>query len=327
MTPTIKVYCDKSDITEKLNGRIMSITITDELGLVSDALSLEIDNRDDALAIPPRGAELEAFIGYKDLYPMGKFVVDEIELKGPPATMLITARASDSTLRDMGAYLSPRSKSWENTPLKTIIQTIASRYGLSAAIAPEFVDTMIVHEDQADESDSAFIQRVAENHGAIVKVANGKIFFMEPLSGKFPDGTPIPITTIKSDDICDYTMRLTERGKYGKVVAKYYDFDMAKERQVSVGASSPIFTLRETFISPRTARARAKAKLADIEQGTKTLSLNMVGNPLLAAESRITIVGLSGEFAGNWIVKSTKHTISSSGYTTAVEAISKGDAL
>lgn len=324
MKPKFKILCDHTDITDKINGRLVSLSITDEFGIVSDTATLELDNRDNALAIPSRGAMIEIYIGYDLLYPMGQFVADEIEIKSPPNTMSITARASDSVLRDMGAYLAPRSQSWEKKSLQSIINMIAARYGLTATIAPEFAGIMITHEDQADESDCAFVQRLAENNGAVIKVANGKMLVIEPLTGHFPDGTPIPPISIDCADVGEYCMRLADRGKYGKVVAKYYDFDKAKEQETTAGSKSPAFTLRETFISRATAHARAKAKLAAIKRGTKTLSLKMVGNPLLSAESKIVLTGMPDELAGDWIVKSAKHDLSSSGYTTQIDAIQQG---
>lgn len=324
MKPKFKILCDHTDITDKINGRLVSLSITDEFGIVSDTATLELDNRDNALAIPPRGAMIEIYVGYDQLYPMGQFIADEIEIKSPPNTMSITARASDSVLRDMGAYLAPRSQSWEKKSLESVINTIAARYGLTAAIAPEFAGIMITHEDQADESDCAFVQRLAENNGAVVKVANGKMLVIEPLTGRFPDGTPIPAITIDCADVGEYCMRLADRGKYGKVIARYYDFDKAKEQEVSTGATSPVFTLRETFISRPTAQARAKAKLAAIKRGTKTLSLKLVGNPMLSAESKIVLAGMPDELSGEWIIKSAKHSMSSSGYTTQVEATQRG---
>jgi phage protein D len=320
MKPKFKITADNSDITELLQGRLMSLSITDEIGLVSDTLTIEIDNRDNALAIPPRGATLEVHIGYDDLYPMGKFIADECEIKSPPDTLSITARASDSTMRDPGAYLSPRSESWEKKTISGIVKNIADRYGLHASIAPDFASIMVSHTDQTDESDCAFLSRLAEDVGASVKVANGQLLFIAPMSGKFPDGTLIPAITIKGSDITSYRMRLAERGKYGKVVAKYYDFDAAEEREVSVGASAPIFTLRETFTTAAQARARASAKLRECDTGTKTLSLEMVGNPLLSAESKISLTEVTDAIAGEWIVTSARHSLSSGGFKTSIEA-------
>lgn len=320
MKPKFKITADNADITELLQGRLMSLTITDEIGLVSDTLTMEIDNRDNALELPPRGAMLEVHIGYDDLYPMGKFVADECEIKSPPQTISVTARASDSTMRNMGAYLSPRSESWEKKTITDIAQTVAGRYGLGVSIAPEFAGIMVSHMDQTDESDSAFLIRLGEDVGASVKVANGQLIMTQPMSGKFPDGTSIPATTITATDITSYRMRLAERGKYGKVVAKYYDFDAAQDQEVSVGASAPIFTLREIFTTESQARNRAAVKLREIESGTKTLSLEIVGNPLLSAESKINLTGVPNAVAGEWIVTNARHNLSSGGFKTSIDA-------
>jgi phage protein D len=254
---------------------------------------------------------------------MGRFIADEVELKSPPDTMIITARASNSAFKDIGAFKSPRSYSWQKYTLLGIVQTIARRYGLTESVADAYKKILVSHIDQTDESDCAFIQRLATDYGASVKIAGGALLFIEPLSGKFPDGTSMPAIPLAAADICGYQMRLAERGKYGKVIAKYYDFDLAEEQKVSAGNGSPVFTLRDTFISRSQAMVRAKQKLAEIASGTKNLSLDLIGNPLLSAESVIELPNLRPEISGRWVVKSARHTLSASGYKTTIEATRK----
>ena len=320
MKPKYKIMANGGDITPLLNGRLLSLEITDEIGIVSDSLTMEIDNRDDALDVPSRGAELVVFLGYEQLTAMGRFIVDEIEIKSPPSTMIITARASDSMLNNVAEFKSPQTYSWDKQELKEIVETIASRYGLEPSIAQEFDELFINHIDQTDESDCAFIQRLASDSNAVVKVAGGKLLFIAPLSGQFPDGTSMPVQNI-TKDITAYHYKLTERGKYDQVIAKYYDFDNAEEEQVSVGGGSPTFTLRDTFINESVATARAKRKLIDIRSGTETLTLDMVGNPSLGAESVINVSGIGTYATGTWIVKSAKHTLNSSGFKTTIENV------
>ena len=320
MQPKFKITANKADITGLLNGRLLSLTITDEIGFVSDSLTLELDDRDAVLELPPRGAEMEAFLGYEELFPMGRFIVDEVELKSPPAAMTITARASNSAFRDMGAFKSPRSYSWEEYTLLGIVQTIAKRYGLIESVSEEFKKILVKHLDQTEESDCAFIQRLAGDYGANVKVAGGQLLFIEPLSGKFPDGSPMPAIPIKEADIVGYQMRLAERGKYEKVIAKYYDFDWAEELQVSVGAGGPVFTIRDTFTSRAQAMVRARQKLDEISSGIRTLTLDLIGNPLLSAESVIDLQSVRPEASGRWIAKFVRHTLNAYGYKTHLEA-------
>jgi phage protein D len=321
MKPRFRITADNADITDLINPRLLSLSITDEFGLVSDTMTLDLDNRDGALEIPPRGAELAIELGYDELFPMGRFIVDECEIKHPPATMTITGRASDSTFRDMGAFLSPRTESHEKKTVSDIVNAIAGRYGLTASIAAAFGDIMVEHLDQTDESDSAFLMRLAADFGAGVKIANGMLLFIEPLSGMFPDGSPLPTVPITGNDISSYRMRIMERGKYGMVVAKYYDFNAAEVKEVAIGDSSPIFTLRETFRAESIARNRAEIKMREITQGTKTLSLELIGNPLLSAESQIAIS--IPEIMGDWIIKSATHRLDSGGYKTSIEGVIK----
>jgi phage protein D len=179
---------------------------------------------------------------------------------------------------------------------------------------------LVSHLDQTNESDAAFMRRVATDYGAVVKIAGGLLLFIEPLRGCFPDGTPLPVVPIAARDLSGYQMRLAERGKYGRVIAKYYDFDEAEEKQVSAGTESPAFTLRDTFTNRSQALLRARGKLAEIESGTQTLSLETIGNPLIAAESKINLMGIREELNGVWIIKSARHNLSASGYKTNIEA-------
>ena len=135
MQPNFRIIANKSDITKTVNGRLLSLEITDEIGIVSDSLTMQLDDRDGAIAVPPRGAELVVYMGYDNVSEMGRFIVDEIELKSPPQTMIITARASNSMLDDIAAFKAPQTYSWDKKELGEIIETIAGKYGLSAAVA------------------------------------------------------------------------------------------------------------------------------------------------------------------------------------------------
>lgn len=313
-----QISADDTDITKLIQTRLISLSITDEIGLVSDTMTLELDDRDSVFSLPAFGAILDVAIGYDELYPMGKFVADEIELKTAPQTISIIARSSNSNLRDMGEFKSPKTVSWDSKNLSNIIKEIAGRYGMLADISTTYTSIRIDHIDQTEESDCAFIQRLAQDYGAAVKIAGKKMLFIDPLTGKFPDGSPLPVIPITS--VSSMRLRITERNKYGKVAAKYYDLDSAEEQEITVGGSAPTFQLRDTFSDQQQAQLRANAKLAEIADGTYSLTIEMVGNPILGAESVIDIQTGRPEFRGKWVIKSCRHTMNSSGFKTSIEA-------
>lgn len=323
MNAAFKIKADKADITNLLQDRLLSINITDEYGLVSDSLTIELDNRDNVFSIPECGATLEVFLGHDagELYNMGQYVVDEVELAGPPDTLAIVARASNpSEKENMGEFTAARTFSWTTHTILGIVRKIAQRYGLQDAVGEDFMHVVINHMDQTSESDASFLQRLARDHGAIIKIAGGKLMFFTPARGTLPDGTPLPTIELDMDKMTNYRMRLTERGRYKRVIAKYYDLEEAEEKKVEVGAGEPAFTLREVSTSAELAKKRAAAKLEEVKKGTYTLSLQMPGNPLISAESRIELKNTRDELKGLWIVKQTRHSFNSSGFITSLEA-------
>ena len=61
MKPKYQISADDNDITKLIQSRLMSLTISDEIGLVSDTMTLELDDRDSAFALPAFGAVLDPF--------------------------------------------------------------------------------------------------------------------------------------------------------------------------------------------------------------------------------------------------------------------------
>ena len=114
--------------------------------------------------------------------------------------------------------------------LSSIVNALANAYGMQAELSSAYKGIFIDHIDQTCESDCAFIQRLATEYGGSVKISGGKLLFIDPYTGQFPDGTPLP--KIQVGELSDFSLRITERNKYGRVVAKYYDFDAGKKKRL-----------------------------------------------------------------------------------------------
>lgn len=323
MKPIFKLKANNEDITTLLENRLISLTISDEYGFVSDSLTIEVDDHDEIFKLPDCGAELEVFLGYSDgeLYSMGKFIADEVEIAGPSSVLTLTGRAANSLLKnDMGNFVAPRTFNWEETTVAGIISTIARRYGLKPNISKELSDVFIDHLDQTDESDCSLLQRFSQDYGSVIKIAGGVLLFFEPARGKLPDGTPLPNIPININDCSSYRLRVSDRNKYNSVKAKYYDFDDAEEKTIRVGQGEPTFSLRQTFTGRTQALYRAKGKLEEIKRGQHNLSMELLGNPLISAESLIEMSKIREEMLGIWVVKRAQHNFSPTGYKTNIEA-------
>ena len=326
MTPAFKITADKKDVTALIAQRLISINITDETGLVSDTCEILLDNREDILEIPPRGANLEISLGYEDkpLTKMGNYIVDDVEVSAPPAQMRITGKASNTLDKNLSKKIkAPKSKSWHHYTLVGIITAIASNHGFKAAIDEYFKQIYISHIDQTDESDISFLNSLAKNYGAFVKLSLGRLLFFRKGTSVSSSGKELPTIKLSTKEISDWKLRVSDMEKFGKVIAKWHNFATGKEENVFAGLGDPAYTMRYKFVSADRALEAAKAKLAEFKRGAENLNFSTAGNPTLCAENKILITDNKYLKNKNWIITSVNHYLSDQGFTTGVSAITK----
>ncbi|KGK95327.1 phage late control protein, partial [Pseudomonas syringae pv. tomato] len=81
MKPAFRIVADRTDITALINDRLLLLRTSDKPGMESDEFELRIDDRDGAVALPSRGADIEIYLGYEGqpLTRLGLYTVDDIE--------------------------------------------------------------------------------------------------------------------------------------------------------------------------------------------------------------------------------------------------------
>ena len=147
MTPIFRIVADGVDITALINDRLLLLRTTDKPGVESDDFELRIDDRDNAVTLPNRGASIGVFLGYNGsaLIRLGRYTVDEVELSGPPDTLVIRGKVSDMR----GSGKTTRSGSCEGVSEASIVTEVAARNGWSPVCS---VTTVVPRADQLNES-------------------------------------------------------------------------------------------------------------------------------------------------------------------------------
>ena len=148
MTPGYRILADNHDITHRIRDRLIKLKVSDRAGMSSDTAEIELDDRG-VIAMPRKGAKLDVSIGYMEqgLVRMGAYVVDEIELSGPPDRMLIRAKAADMRQQ----LKARRTRSWHDTTIGAMVATIAAKHGLTPRVGEFLAPISIPHMDQAEE--------------------------------------------------------------------------------------------------------------------------------------------------------------------------------
>ncbi|QMM53122.1 phage late control D family protein [Enterobacter sp. RHB15-C17] len=264
IAPAFMLKLDNEDITQDFSDRLISLTMTDNRGFEADQLDIELDDTDGQIAMPPRGATLTLWLGWQDsaLIKKGTFTVDEIEHRGAPDTLTIRGRSADFR----GTLNSRREQSWHDTSLGVILETIAQRNKLTASVADPLKAIPVPHIDQTQESDAAFLARLAERNGASVSVKYGKLLFLKAGSAMTASGKPIPQMTVERGDGDRHQFAIADREAYTGVTAKWlHTKDPKPQKQKVKLKRKPKVQHLRALQHPKAVKAPAKS-LAKKEQ-------------------------------------------------------------
>lgn len=342
--PEFSVVLDGRDITYNLSSRLISLTITDNRGFEADELQLELDDSDGLLLQPAKGAKLSVSLGWKGegVALQNVFTVDELEHSGAPDMLSIRARSADfrATLNVK------REQSYHDVTIAEIVQTITVRHHLESAVSEELAGILIEHIDQTNEADGSFLNRLAQQYGAIACVKNGQLLLIPVGSGKTASGQPLPVATITRADGDSHRFNIADREAYTGVTAYWLDTRAAERKaavvkrqsageplsggkelidngnNVLVGAEGNVKILRHTYASQDNAWRAAKSAWEQLQHGAATLSIALArGRPDLFPELPVRVKGFKAEIDGvSWIVVRCVHALDDSkGYVSTVE--------
>ncbi|MEY2643653.1 MAG: hypothetical protein RLZZ611_302 [Cyanobacteriota bacterium] len=319
-TPGFRIEANGGDITRLIADRLVSLRISEQAGQQSDSLEIALDDRDKRIPVPTNGTWLRVWLGYDKPTYMGAFAIDEVELSMGPRSMVIRATASNTAPTLLKEQ---RTKSWHGVTLGQVVQQIAQQNNLTPVIKGSLASQQIKHEDQTNESDQAFLTRLAEKFRATIKPADGKLVVV-PRGDKDNAGN----ITIQQREVTSWRATLKNRGAYGAVKAKWLDRSVNKEKVYTAGqtgGSLPTFEETQVFKTQAEAQKAADSRLQSLRAGEVRISLQLPGRPDVNAEGLVTLQSFRDLVDGTWNVKSISHDLGSGGYTTTIECGTQGE--
>lgn len=327
MTPDFRIIADETDITETLRPRLLSLSVSDEVGLQSDALELALDDRDGKIEIPPLGVTLSVYLGYRPslaslgqtlggLTYLGTFAADEVETSGPPDTLYIRATAADMG----GDIKSQRNRHWHDATISDIATAIAAAHELTAKVADDLGAIRYEHLDQSNESDIQLLTRIATDHDAIATIKNGVLILTPKGAGLSVSGKTLPPRAVLKTDLTSWSVTQITRANYKSVVAAYHDMADGERKEVTAGNGSPTQRVRQVYKSEAAARRAAKAKLDEVGRAQDRFRCSLPGAPDIQAGGVIETTGFKAALNTKWTVRRITHRLSSGGFLTTLEA-------
>lgn len=310
-------------------SRLIKVTIKDEEGQKSDTLTIELDDRDNAIPAPKKGTKLSVQLGYKEtgLVDVGTFEVHGTELKGIAGEgELLVVQAKGTSLSSNKKLKESGSENFkEGSTLKEIADAIAGRSGLTVRIdgalgGTSYADGAYRHM----QSGLDFLGRLVEGANGILKIQGDVLAIAERGSGKNAAGKALPVIQIRKADCKDWSFTPGDRPTHGKVSGSWIDQKTGKKKVETkeTGLEGPLFGLREPYKTEAEAKKAVEAKAKDLSRKSGAVSFTVPGIAIGGAGSDINATGFRPEINGTWRTKSLEHTFTSGpsgGFITKVE--------
>ncbi|WP_412842338.1 phage late control D family protein [Cupriavidus metallidurans] len=343
--PVYRLTQGTTDLTQRFQGRLISLTLTDNRGFEADQLDIELDDADGLLDLPEKGATLSLALGWQDtgVVDKGQYKVDELEHAGPPDRLTIRARSVDLS----GGMVTRKERSFRGQTLGAIIGAIAAQNDLAAVVASALAGLVIDHIDQTGESDANFLTRLAKDHDAIATVKQGRLLFIPTGAAQSASGIPLPTVEITRASGDTHSFLIADRENYNGVKAYYQDARQATRGEVVVDAANAVKVadkpgpdqkktvadvlahadpdnvkvLRHTYATKANAERAARAEWQRIQRGVASFRITLArGRPELLPELPAVVNGWKAEIDGTgWVLAKVTHEYSGRGYTSMLE--------
>lgn len=328
----LAVTIDGHDATSVLSPSLLEFSYTDNAGGKADEVRLTLHDRDGKWIGPwkPRkGIPVMATLKCLDWerqgedfsLPCGAFTIDEVEVSGPPDKVTIKAVSANLTgpLRETA-----RTRAWENTSLETVAGQIAEEYGLSLLYTGKA--HAFARSDQRNESDLAYLNRMASGRGMNCKVHDGRLILMDAQEAENRDTA---VTLSRRGGMYSprsYSFRDSSADTaFSDAEVAYADPATGTTHCASVAAADTANGVQKTLTSRQRAENAAQAQdmggaaLHAANVRSRTASVECLGCPRLVAGTTVGLDGF-GDFSGLWFVQTATHRVSGSGgYTTSLE--------
>ena len=280
LTPVAKLSINGKPFNTDALSRIISISLTDKCGFEADELTASLSDHDGKLDLPPKSAEITIALGYIEtgIVDKGSYKITEVSWSGAPDTLHITAQSADTSDR----FSEAKEKSWHKTSLKEIIESIAAANGYTPIIGKAYQDEKIDHIDQSNESDAAFLSRLAERYDAIATVKHGRLLFVSSGEATTAGGQPLPTIRITRNSGDQYAFRYSNTESYNAVRAYYIDKQTGKKHEVVITEDNydPVKKTVTTTKKYKTKRKDGKTHKTTTKEVTEIKQVDTAGKKI-----------------------------------------------
>lgn len=322
-------YCSGPG-ADLINSRLETFERVDASGHQSDQLTLQL-NVEGIEGEPQEDAVIDWFEGYEETgaVRIGAFKISRITPRLFPRRLTIVCTAAPFGEKDETGFKERRTRSWDEATLGHVFSEVVTSHGLSPRIDPEIADIPLGHVDQTDETDAAFLSRLAAEHDAVAKPMDGMYVLAlrgrtSSITGRTMEPVVISVPPVNKPGSrlfvnCETTA--PKRQSAGGIIVQWQDDKTGEIHEIKSGAP-PYKRMPTPFVSQEHAEQALKGGQRKNDREKSRMVLDIPGDATLAAEGLITTddswpKGMRGQMSIDRLVARGSR---SGGYRMTIEA-------
>lgn len=334
LTVTYNLIYNSKNITRDIADYLLSLTYSDKVKGESDELEIVLHDKDLLWQndwYPKKGDTIQAqIIDGLNVLNCGAFTVDELELSSSRDGDIFTIKALAEGITKK--IRTKNSSAHENKTLRELANTVAAKHGFT--VGGNIEDIRIGRITQYQETDLAFLDRIASTYGYVFSIRDKQLIF----TSVFELEKKQHILSIDKTEMTSFSLKDNTIGTFKKAKVRHHnaktnnlesydvDYESLGEDQLPIYSGSdsdpgddhlPVYTRVE---NKQQAELVGKAKLHEANDKEKIASVAAPGNVLIVSGVNIEHTGC-GTFSGIYHVKESTHSLSrGSSYTVTYDS-------
>jgi phage protein D len=319
------------DLKEKAAG-VFTFTVINAFDWEArQFLATRRGKRVDLLELFAFGSKVEISIGYTGpkLTPMLTGVLTKVTTDFQPSTMPELTISGYDDLYPL--TVGKRSRHWEDKPDSYAVEQVAQRRGVGTDVRT--TSPVKLRIDQNNQTDMAFIEKLAERNGATFYERDRKLYFgprrndaSETIELNWGEGL---LSFSPEANLARQVAEVNVHGwsvpKGEAIVGKARRGDESgrdtrarsgADRVVTALGDEPVLNVRAAVRDQAEADARAKAVLEERAEDFVTGTGESVGVPGLLPDTNVAIGGLGPAFSKTYYLSEATHRVDHAGYRT-----------
>lgn len=303
----------------ELKPLLSTWSLIDGEGMQADRLTITFGGSESQNHIPSSSTEWSVTV---DGEHRGVYQVSSISEQLHPAKLVVQLTPAKFSVEDKSGFKEPRRRTFPPATVLDVVKAVMEPHGYEVRVSTELANKPTDHLNQNEETDSAFIARIASKYDAIAKPIDHMYVFGKRGSLSTLSGNTQHTVTISPQDVQKGTAKIAHPSnvRFKGIKAEWQTAETGSSGTEIIG-DKPYYRIKEVFKNADEATQRAEAKLAEFNRKGQKFSATLKGKRGLFAESVMNLEGFhSPRSKGNWSIETVTLNGTRTTYTIQVEA-------